>query len=226
MEKNNGKTIAVVSLVVAVFALAVGFATFSANLTIDSSATVVPGDQFSPYVKWKENSISCQKVAGNANAAATSVGSFDTDRVAWSGVTIKLIEPGDSVSCSATVENTSSFVAYLRSITTSAALSCAAGTTTDDISPATNASDVCPWLRLDIEAGTGTPATAFATSTAAAAGSFSGAQALSVPATNGEQNVKFTLTYRNDTGVVLANGTVAVTIPTITLNYKTDNTSA
>jgi len=158
MEKNSTKAIALIALLVAVAALAIGFATFTASLTISSNATIVPADTFSPYIKFKASSISCSVVNGSdANAQVTSAGSFDSDRVAWSGVSIKLIAPGDAAYCEATVENGSSFVAYLRSIVTTSGLQCTAGSTTGGISGATNYADVCEDLTLDIEVGTSAP---------------------------------------------------------------------
>ena len=225
MEKGNGKTIAVVSLVVAVFALAVGFATFSANLTIDSGAQVVPGDTFSPDVNWKtiaNTSPTCTVNSGsNANAAVTSAGSLSGK--SWSGVQLKLVAPGDSITCTATMENQSTFVAYLRSISTNnGVLQCAAtSSAVDGISPATNADAVCPKLSMVITAAANNATDTTVTSTVAANNTFSGQNALAVTASGGTQTVSFTLTYTS-TNSVEADGAIDVTIPTITLNYQTE----
>ncbi len=75
MERNNGKIIAIVALVVAVIGLSLGFAAFSTNLQIASEATVTPGSS-----NWKvgfgtSNSaiVTSQttKTSTNANATGT-----------------------------------------------------------------------------------------------------------------------------------------------------------
>ena len=215
MEKNNSKVIAVVALVVAVVALSVGFATYSATLTItNTTATINPANTFSENVKYKASTMSCTP---STNASVVSAGTV-SDTV-WNGVQVTLTAPGDSVTCQATVQNSSAFVAYLRNITTSSTISCAAGTGTGAAST-TNVAAVCPGMELTITAG---GSTATATSTAAASQAVTGTTGNTIAAisgtTPGEATVSFTITYKNDAQA--ADGSIVVTLPQMNLIYET-----
>lgn len=107
MERNNGyKTLSVIGLMIAVTALAIGFASYSATLNITNPEALVSGDEFSPYVVFT-GTPSCNVVG---DAKVTSAGTIlEHD---WSGVSVILTKPGDSVICTASVQNGSLLPAY------------------------------------------------------------------------------------------------------------------
>lgn len=215
MEKNNNKVIAVVALFTAVIALAVGFATYSATLTISNHDVTVGSDTFTPNLNYKASSMSC--VDKSTNATVTSAGTVSG--TAWSGVELSLAGPGDYVTCTAVIENTSQFDAYLYEINTATALSCEPKTTSSN--PATTGvSDACASMELTISEGT---ASATATSLAAASNnSITGVKINKITGTTaGEGTVSFTIRYGNNGA--LANGDFVVHVPQINLIYKTED---
>ncbi len=209
MEKNNSKIVAVVALVVAVVALSVGFATFSATLTItNTSAAINPTNTFTTNVKYAANSVSCTTTG---DAVVSNSGTL-TD-TAWNGVAITLKTPGDKATCTANISNLSSFVAYLREINTATALSCSALAGSNAASAA-NVTAVCNALSLVVTVGTDS-----ATATASAAGSAVVSGTTNKIATSGTQAVKFELTYAS--GSQPADGDITVNVPQMNVIYKT-----
>lgn len=208
MEKNTGKIIAICGLVVAVIALAVGFAAYSATLTISSFDVKVGDDTFSPNVNYRAESMSCTP---GGNATVTSAGTVSG--TTWSGIQASFKGPGDSITCTATVENTSSFIGYLKSLTTASPLVCAADDSNSN--PATiGVSDACTGMTLDVTVGSATMQ-----ATSAAAGSNTSITGNTIAATTGTQTVTLVLTYA--TGSAVADGDFKVTVPQINLLYKT-----
>ena len=150
MEKNNNyKILTVVALFVAVLALAVGFAAYSATLTITNPSAVVTGDQFSPYVLYT-GTPSC---VASGNATVISEGTLNNKN--WTGVSLRMEKPGDSVTCTESVQNGSLLTAYLESIKASKAIECVSyGTGEDDGNPTTNFQSACDGMKLTFKAGT------------------------------------------------------------------------
>ena len=74
MEKNNGKIVAVVALVVAVVSLSVGFAAFAATLTISSTATAKAGtNDFAPDVNYTSGqTVKCYVGGTNSTTELTA----------------------------------------------------------------------------------------------------------------------------------------------------------
>ena len=217
MKENSNKIIAIVALVVAVIALAVGFATYTATLTISAHDVTVGSDTFSPNVIYKAGTIDCSTVS--TGATVVSAGSF-TDDVTWDGVEISLAEPGDYATCTATVINNSTFIAYLYELKTASALTCESKATSDN--PATTGvSDACAGMELSVTHGT-TSITADSTA-AGQAGGASGTAITgnSIAANGGEKTVSFTVTYTS--GSAKANGDFLVHIPQISMIYKTED---
>lgn len=212
MKQNSTKIVAICALFVAVIALSIGFAAYSATLTIDSSATVEATNTFTPNVQYQVASKQCETTG---TAVVNSDGQFNDGNHAteWSGISVTLKAPGDKVKCSATVENVSAFTAYLRTISTSAALSCASKVASGD-GVATQFADTCAALKLNINAGGET-----ATATSAAAASNTTITGKSMAATTGTMPVYFELDY--PTGSAIADGDISVTVPTINFIYKT-----
>ena len=113
---RDSKLIAIVALVVAVVGLGIGFAAFTTNLTISSSAKVTPS-QSAFKVKFKANTLSCATHTGSGSAASS--GTIGTDGLSISGISVTLTKPGDSVTCTATITAEGDYTAYLTGISTS-----------------------------------------------------------------------------------------------------------
>lgn len=219
MEKNNTyKIVSVVALVVAVIALSVGFATYSATLTISSSATVVPGDEFSPNVNFVSGTPNC---VPSGKASVISNGS--ASEKAWSGIDVQLVEPGDYVTCTASVQNASIFDAYLKQIAAEAIVSC---DTVGTSNPASDYADACDGIEIDSSVATYTvsadnTAVVGTTESILRSGDITG---VSIAAKNGDtissQEVSIVIRYK--TGSAKADGDFNVNIPTISVLYKTE----
>lgn len=215
---NGSKIIAVIALIVAVVALAVGFATFSATLTIDSQATVEKVDQFSPNVNYSSTLPKCYYtedgtktdiITGDIATAGYSAGTA-TGKV-WSGVSVPITMSHKSVTCEAEIENTSSYVAHLKAIKTTTGLSFGSVGSGDDAASTTAINAITANSSAVVTVGNDS-----ATITNAAVNNTSTSG--SIDATNGTQTVTLTIAY---TGTVAPDGDVRITVPTISLTYKT-----
>ena len=204
MKEKNYKVITVIALIVSVFALAVGFASYSTVLSIqNASATITSGDDpFSPKVQYKDGSLMCRKdsdatVVGNA-------GSFNSTEHAtiWNGASVTLTGPGDSVTCTATIENLSSFTAYFNRIVLSDKLICSGSNTIQNLNAA------CQALRLSVKIA----GTEYGTATSQNYSGNNNISSVSMAA-SGEKNVSFTISY--DTNGAIATETFNIAIPTI-----------
>lgn len=209
MEKNGKyKMLAVGALVVSVLALAVGFASFTQTLSItNASTTVKANDTFSPNLKFKASSMSC------ANKSATSkvISSGSVSDTAWSGINVELNNPGDFVECTATVENASSFIAYLNEINSASVLTCSGGATAQGIDKA------CEGMKVTVTVGSDS---AEITSTTPANLSVNNNTIAAKSTANGEQEVKVKIEYL--TGSSQADSDFEVSIPQINLVYDTE----
>ena len=216
MEKGNSKIIAVVALFVAVVALAVGFATYSATLTIRPHEVTVGNDTFSPNVKYQAASMQC----GVKSETATVSSAGTVSGTAWSGIVLSLAKPGDYVTCTATVENNSNFDAYLREINTATAITCETKTGSENAAT-TGINEACAQMELVINQGT-----ASATATSSAAASNTAVSGIKIDKINGStagtRDVSFTIRYKTG-GTVEANGDFLVKVPQVNLIYKTED---
>jgi len=107
MENRGSKGLALAALLVGIVGLTIGFAAFASTLTINSTATVSgTTDTFKGTIQF--GTFTCD---GNGNTATV-----DTDGTNLT-VAAKLANPGDSVKCTGTITNSSSFTGYLNSIT-------------------------------------------------------------------------------------------------------------
>ena len=218
MEKNNGKIIAIVALVVAVVALSVGFAAFADQLTIAGSATAKAGTN--PFDDTTEN--------GNLDYLSTSPECHATNDEtyteytpgtasgdAWSGISVELTKAHPSVTCTAKVQNNTAYTAYLRGITTSGPLACSSTGSNKD----TNAANVCSTLNMTVKFGTveNDKIEFTGTSTPSANNSTTGSIAAKSGQTPGESTVTLTISYNSS---AVTDEDVTITIPTITHNYS------
>ena len=114
---RDSKMIAIVALVVAIVGLGIGFAAFTANLTIDSSAKVTPSAS-AFKVKFSGKTLDCSTSGSTTGAGvATSTGTLSETSV--SGLAVTLAKPGDSVTCKAAITAEGDYEAYLTAINTS-----------------------------------------------------------------------------------------------------------
>ena len=212
MEKNNYKVIAVLALVISVLALSVGFASYTATLNIQgASATATASDTFSPNVEYQQNSLTCVKTG--TQTSVVSAGEFNalTHATIWRNAAVTLSGPGDSVTCTAIVDNKSTFTAYLKSIQIDGALTCDPVTQNATLQ---NLPDACDTIDLTVNMGS---ASATSDTTGATNATVSNG-AVSI-ASSGSENVSFTIAYPSNSPVT--DGDFTITIPTITLNFET-----
>ena len=217
MEKNNGKIIAIVALVVAVVALSVGFAAFADTLTINGTATAKvsgnPFDDESKGLNYKAGSQGCHSTADdnvNVISGDYSAGSFTNGNDDWSGISVPLTKDVPSVTCTAVVENKTAYTAYLKSISANGGVSCAS----TGSNATANKDSVCATVNVvaqfgtvaadKIEFGTTQPTTNSSTT-----GSIT---------PNGESTVTVTISY--DPTRVVADEDVTITLPTISHDYS------
>ena len=223
MEKNNGKIIAVVALIVAVVALSVGFAAFADQLTIDGNATVKQGanafDDATNGLAYLSSSPSCV-ITGTQTSVATSPYSQGTATGdSWSGISVPLTHANPSVTCTATVENRTAYTAYLRGITSNTGVTCSS----TGADAATNTSDVCGAITVDVTVGSVITDTIQITETAASKNDTTGSIAAMSENTPGTATVTVVIAYDNN---VVPDGDVVVTLPTITHSYSSAQASS
>lgn len=216
MEKSNSKIVAVAALVVAVIALSVGFAALSATLNIssDASVTVHPENTFEANISYT-GTASCTP---SGHATVANAGTLNNK--IWNGIVVNLQEPGDSVVCTATITNSSSFDGYLKSVTADSNISCEAGSTNG--ASATKVTEVCGDMAMTVGVGAnGTENVTSEITNAAHAGLSAITTNNSIAKTNGTHTVKVTITYKNPGA--LSDGDIKVTLPGIELGYNTEN---
>ena len=210
MEKNNGKVIAIVALLVGVVALSVGFAAFADELTIAGSANAKVGanpfDDADKGLAYLSSSPKCY-VTGDTSKKAidgASVGTASGD--AWSGISVPLTKDAPSVTCEAVVENKTSYTAYLRGLVSSGGLTC----TSSGANKTSNETNVCGGASATVTIGT---TSINITNAAATASNVSG----SIAPTSGTETVTVVIAYNPD---VNYDEDTTITLPTITHSYS------
>ena len=215
MEKNNGKVIAIVALVVAVVALSVGFAAFSDTLTIDGNANVSaaanPFDDSTNGLAYSTQNPTCYKTGATSTTLGTpGTASGDT----WSGISVPLSSANPSITCTATVLNSTSYDAYLTKISTpnnnGDGLTCSSS----GANATTNAANVCNGAQVTVTIGSNTATINKDGLTEP------GSYTASVSKSGGTATVTVTISYNSS---ALTDEDVTVTIPTITHAYSSAN---
>jgi hypothetical protein len=218
-KDKTSRVFAIIGLVVGVVALAVGFAAFTQNLTIKSSADVTPASSVLDIVF---STSKTAKQSGSVTATPSTGATGDAATIEATGTVIKDLKahftaPGQTVTYNFNVYNASAYVAYLKSITFnnvsggSATKVCTAktGTTQSYVDAA------CNGISLTVSVGDSTPYTrtlAQGTETAA-----SGSSLRSLAATTGEA-VSVTIEYA--AGSSEADGDFDVAFGDIVLGYS------
>lgn len=212
MEKNNGKIIAIVALVVAVVALSVGFAAFADQLTIDGQATAEsqanPFDDPTNGLAYQESSAKCYYTGDSSKTAIAGADAGTASGDAWSGIDVPLTSEHPSVTCEAIVENKTSYTAYLRNIFTTKGLTC----TSEGANATTNASNVCAGASAEVQIGT-VAADKITITNAQTSNTGTTGQ---IAATNGTATVTVKITYDP---AALTDEDVTITLPTIKHDY-------
>lgn len=129
MEKErNSKIIAIVALLVAVVGVSIGFAAYTETLTIKSSASVTPSDDFHVYLSTTDGTQSSGEVTPvvknggvvvenpttNTNGPKADAASLSDDTI--SGLKAYFTAPGQEVTYTFYAHNASDYVAYLNSV--------------------------------------------------------------------------------------------------------------
>ncbi|MBR6690955.1 MAG: hypothetical protein IKL65_06440 [Bacilli bacterium] len=229
MEKGrSSKVVAIVALCVAVVGLSLGFAAFTSNLTIKSSATVTPDDSTFNVAFSK---VSGEVVNGAVSGVATTANGetavlptaadatiADVDGVSViSGLKATFTEPGQTVTYSFYAVNDGLYDAYLNTVEFENAVSaegadlgsfkvCTPGATTD----ATMVTNACANINVSVQVGNDT----FTVEDHALAAKHQLNK-------NASEEVVVTLTY---TGTALADGDFEVAFGDINLTYDSVTT--
>ena len=205
---RDSKLIAIVALVVAIVGLGIGFAAFTTNLTIDSSAKVTPSAS-AFKVKFKTGTLSCTTHTGSGSA--TKTGTLADTSI--SGVEISLTKPGDSVTCTATITVEGDYEAYLTAINTNKLACKGAGSTLGALG-----SSACSAIKATFSVGSATAtATTSSSSNAATLGeSFKISKAGNTFGTH-----TFSLKVEYLSSGTPTDESLTITIPTTTLVYET-----
>ena len=162
MERDRStKIIAIVALCVAIVGLSVGFAAFSSNLTINSSAKVTPNaSDFDVNFSTSDASELDGTVNGvGTNSATAEPATIDNSNAPTiTGLKANFTEPGQTVTYSFYAHNAGKYVAYLNNVTYSnvsgktATKVCNPGTNTD----ATMVEAACTGISVSVKVGSNT----------------------------------------------------------------------
>lgn len=133
MEKERQtKILLIISLVVSVLCLSLGFAAFSTTLSISSSASVTPNDSsFSVLFSSSNTSQSSNAVIGSGTNGATSSATL-INGTTIDGVNAYFSSPGQKVTYIFYAHNTGEYAAYLRNISFGSGKTCTADYGTTD----------------------------------------------------------------------------------------------
>ena len=122
MEKDrSSKVLAIAALLIAVVGLSVGFAAYSASLTIGASANVTPTEDFDVYFSTNGTTQVTGNVTPSFGSATDDIAKPTGEAAALSDTTItglkaNFTEPGQTVTYSFYAHNASDYVAYLNQV--------------------------------------------------------------------------------------------------------------
>lgn len=221
MEKDrSGKVIAIVGLIIGVVALSVGFAAFTQNLTINSSAQVTPGNlplnvEFTSSSPKATEPVLTVTPTASANATGTNASIAETSGAytTINNLSATFTAKGQSVTYDFFVHNASEYIAYLRSVTFNNAsggstyklCTPASGTTATTVNN-TEGGAACDDISLSVKVGD---------ETYTGSDSTMSGESISV---DGYIPVKVTIAY--DGSHPLPDGDFSVTFGSVTLGYS------
>ena len=212
MERTRStKMIAIVALVFAVIGVSVGFAAFSTTLNISDAQALVgsnAGNNEAFKNSLKIKSVSCTQTAEEGAA----IGNISSDGFSWTGAQVTLSKPNDTVTCTAVVENTSEFDAYLTGVSIAGSITCD-GT-------GNNVANACNSLKLTAT-GKGSGSDAVSSSATARGTTITNNTTITgnkIVKTNGQGSISFTVLYE---GTSVSDGDFTATLPAITFSYST-----
>jgi len=205
MEKQRGtKVVAAIALIVAIIGVSVGFAAFSATLTITNpTVTMNKGDESNLFSsKLKITAIKCDGVTGDIASVENGIN--------WKGASLTL-NTGESKICEATVTNTSDYDAYLNSIELSGTISC--GASTDQTGQYVNT--ICNELKMDVYGGN---ETSYANATTTKSNGNLDIDGEVITKDGGTGKITFKVTHD---GTTIADADITAVLPTMTFTYGT-----
>ena len=165
MERDrSAKIIAIVALCIAIVGLSIGFAAFSSNLTISSSANVTP-DPSSFDVNFSTsntNELDGTVTGVGTNSATAEDATIDNSASPTiTGLKANFTEPGQKVTYSFYAHNAGKYAAYLNSVTYSnvsgetSTKVCTAGSGTDEAMVAAACNGISVSVKVGNETYTG-----------------------------------------------------------------------
>lgn len=213
MEKERGaKVIALIALVVGVIGLSVGFAGWTAQLTISGTQAEISAGSGSAGAELFGDLIEVSDVSCADKSATATVQSVGTATAhSWSGTKVTLTKQGDYVECTAKVTNGSNYTAYLDDIKILNSIQCS-GT-------GQNVQNACDALKLTVT-GTGSGTGAKDSIATVQASSISNALSISgnpIEPTK-EGTIKLKIEYF---GSAISDTDFIATIPSVTFDYST-----
>ena len=224
MEKNDGKIVAVIALVIAVVALSVGFAAFADQLTISGTATIEKAsDTFEGSFQYDEDfAPTCKVVGAQENLTLSSPYSPGTvSGDTWTGISVPLSTGAYSVVCTARVINTSAYTAYLTRLGVSGGIQCS--TVASGANAASNTTAVCARVSGTVQIGSSSVnSLTFNENSTSSTATTTGLTASVSNVTNSNtETVTVTITFDDNNGAVVPDGDITVTLPTISHDYST-----
>lgn len=204
MDKKNLKFKATILFFIVVV---ICFIVFLVNIK-NKNTTNTKGDAFSPKVQYKNSSMVCTKADGTIVQNSGLLESDNDGYIAiWKNVGLTL-NPGETITCTSTLQNNSTFVAYLNEISILSELNCA--TETGDTE---SVADVCSDLIFSVKGGNTTVNVPFGEKIDKK--DINNETILS----NEEGTVSFTISYPIESP---AYENLSVSIPTIKFYYETN----
>lgn len=218
MEKSYSKIWVLVALIISVLALSIGFAAFSTSLRISEGSdnvTITPFDNFSNSVIFETGSLNCsiEKGTATSEAAVVSVGELADNNTLWRGLSVNLQQPGDSVTCTATVKNTGEYTAYLKNIKFNAPLGCTSATSGN-----TYTAQICGAQGINAKATVGSHN---ATTTAISTNNLESIATSNNMISGASSTLTVKVAYPSTSPS--ADENITITIPQITLDYSSSN---
>lgn len=217
-DNKSGKVIAIAALVVAVVALSVGFAAFTDVLDISGTATAgASGNVFDAGTDGANGlrytgTPTCVYTNDSSAVPNVNVGTFTNNNDSWSGISVPLGSTATSVTCTATVTNSSSYIAHITDLKTSGPLTCSSS----GANTLANETNVCGATTVTATISDGTNSDTLQITNSTAANATSTTRTAEVAANGGTATVTVVIAYAGAD----ADADTTITLPTITHYYS------